>query len=141
MPSAPTDAELLAYLDEMLPVERASVIEQLVRDSTDLQSRLAELISQRDQGGRTVGEIWRRQRLSCPARSQLASHLLGVLPPEQSRYIEFHISMVGCRFCAANLDDLRLAQAAMREPAEQSDRRDRIFESSAGVLRSRRSER
>ena len=76
-----SDAELLAYLDEMLAPERAAVIEKELRASTALRQQAGVLARRRDQGGHTVGEIWRRERLSCLSRSQLGSYLLGTLDP------------------------------------------------------------
>lgn len=131
-----SDDELLAYLDEMLPVERASECETELRESVDLRQRLQLLIRRRDQGGHTVGEIWRRLRLSCLSRSELGSYLLGTLEDEQADYVQFHLQVIGCRACAANLDDLQ--QARQTGSGDTSSRRKRFFESSAGVLRSRR---
>ncbi|WP_092048072.1 anti-sigma factor [Planctomicrobium piriforme] len=127
------DAELFAYLDEMLSVERTSSIEQLLRSHPELRVRLAELMQRRDQGGHTIGEIWRRHRLSCPARSQLGSFLLGVASPEQADYIQFHLEEVGCRVCQANLADLQASQSS--DGTQQQQRQRRYFESSAGLLR------
>lgn len=129
-----TDAEILAYLDEMLPAERAASVERDLRDSATLRQRASLLARRRDQGGHTVGEIWRRERLSCLSRSQLGSYLLGALDDAQADYIEFHIRTIGCRICAANLQDLK----SSRQPdGESRQRRRRFFESSAGQLRSR----
>jgi hypothetical protein len=132
--SAFTDAELLAYLDEMLPSERASLVEKELRDSSALRQRATILARRRDQGGHSVGEIWRRQRLSCLTRSQLGSYLLGTLEQQVADYIEFHLRTIGCRICAANLHDLQSAQQA---DGETRHRRRKFFESSAGYLRSR----
>src|SRR5262245_12654295 len=104
-----SDAELLAYLDESLPVERMATIEAALRQSAELANRAALLIQGRDQGGHSVSEIWRRGRLSCPTRHQLGSYLLGALEPRLSEYVDFHLQTVGCRYCAANLDDIRQA--------------------------------
>jgi hypothetical protein len=131
----PTDDELLAWLDEMLPVEQSTRIEQLLRDRSELRQRAALLARRRDAGGHTVGEIWRRHRLSCLSRSQLGEYLLGVADADLEHYIQFHTQEIGCRLCQANLEDLRAARQA-QEPSEQ--RRQRYFESSAGLLRSRR---
>ena len=128
-----TDRELSAWLDEMLPVERMSDFEQQLRTDESLQARLAQLIHHRDQGGHTVGEIWQRAGLSCPARHELGGYLLETLSEDASRYIEFHLMTVGCRICQANLKDLE-------EHATPTDdtptRRRRFFESSAGLLNS-----
>lgn len=126
-----TDAVLLAYLDEMVSPEDAATVEKQLRASAALRQHAAILARRRDQGGHTVGEIWRRERLSCLTRSQLGSYLLGTLDEALAAYVEFHLQTIGCRYCAANLRDLELS----REPAEASQRRRRkFFESSAGLL-------
>lgn len=130
-----TDDELIAFLDEQLPVERASELEKSLRDSTELRGRLAEQIRRRDQGGHTVGEIWRRHRLTCPNRTTLGSYLLGALDDELLEYIQFHLETVGCRYCNAVVSELSDSQAASAQDNQQ--RRRRYFESSAGLLRSR----
>ena len=127
-----TDAELLAYLDEALPVARMAAVEDGLRRSEPLRSRTAALRQQREATGHSVGEIWRRSRLSCPTRHQLGSFLLGALAAEHADYVRFHLETVGCRLCAANLDDLRQASQPSSE-AEQ--RRRKYFESSAGYVR------
>src|ERR1700754_3418991 len=103
----PTDSELLAYLDEALDPPAMAAIEQHLRASGELRERTAQLVRRRDQGEHSVGEVWRRGRLSCPNRRQLGSYLLGTLETEVSDYIEFHLQVVGCRYCDANLQDLR----------------------------------
>jgi hypothetical protein len=128
-----TDRELCAWLDEMLPAERMTELEQQLRADESLQSRIAQLIHHLDQGGHTVGEIWQRERLSCLARSELGGYLLGTLPKGASCYVEFHLMTVGCRVCPANLKDL---EEHAIQPAESPQRRRRFFESSAGLLKS-----
>jgi len=92
-----TDDELLAYLDEMLPADRATAIEAELRTSAPLRQKAALLSRRRDAGGHTVGEIWRRRRLSCLSRSQLGGYLLGTADEGLADYIEFHLRSVGCR--------------------------------------------
>jgi anti-sigma factor RsiW len=128
-----SDQQLLAYLDEQLPVEEMTAIEKELRDSESLRLRVGRLIQQREQGQHTVGAIWRRHRLSCPTRSQLGEFLLGTLDEGMANYLEFHLTTAGCRYCGANLDDLR---EAMAETPETERRRRKYFESSAGLLRS-----
>ncbi len=128
-----TDRELCAWLDEMLPAERMTELEQQLRSDESLQARIAQLIHHLDQGGHTVGEIWQRERLSCPGRSELGGYLLETLPNDASNYVEFHLKTVGCRVCQANLKDL---EEHSSQPAEAPQRRRRFFESSAGLLNS-----
>lgn len=131
-PDSIPDGDLLAFLDEMLPGPRAVVIEKKLRESPALQQRAAGLLRRRDQGGHTLGEIWRRHRLSCPTRSQLSDYLTGVLPPEFTSYIQFHVHEIGCAPCAANLADLEKASA---NESDRTAREKRFYDSSAGRLK------
>ncbi len=128
----PNNATLLAYLDEMLSIEESHELEQRLRTDTELRVRLMALLQQRDQGAHTVGEIWRRHRLSCPERSQLREFSRGVASAGMADYIQFHLTVGGCRICQANLTDL------IEEPSsEETERRRRYFDSSAGFLSGR----
>ncbi len=133
----PTDLE--AYLDEALPPEEMTRIEKAARADDDLLRQLAAIHGRRDAGVYSLGEIWRRQRLSCPSREQLADSLQGKLEKGLARYVAFHVEVVGCRYCRANLADLadladlQSRQAGKRETAE--NRRRKYFRSSAGYLR------
>ena len=130
-----TDREVIAWLDEQLPADRMAQFEQQLRTDEALRIRVATSIRQRDQGGNSVGEIWLRNRLSCPTRTELGGYLLGTLPADASNYIDFHLQTVGCRFCHANLNDLE-EQSSQDEGGHV--RRRRFFESSAGLLREQR---
>ncbi len=132
-----TDRELTAWLDEMLPAERMTELEQQLRDDKTLQSRIAQIIHHRDQGGHSVGEIWQREGLSCPTRSELGGFLLRTLPADAAQYVEFHLMTVGCRVCQANLKDL---EDHASQTTETPSRRRRFFESSAGLLNASDSE-
>ncbi len=132
--SAPVrQSDLERFLDEALAPEEMARIEQRLREEPELLERLAAIHTRRDAGFHSLGEIWRRNHLSCPGREQLGSHLLGVLPAEFSDYIEFHVESVGCRFCRANLADLASRQAEAPQAAES--RRRKFFQSSVGHLR------
>ena len=127
-----TDREILAWLDEQLAVDRMAAFETELRQDNSLRRRVAQVIREHDQGGATVGEIWRRARLSCPGRSELGGFLLGTLPTDTAAYIDFHLRTIGCRVCQANLQDL---EEQARQSDSVPDRRRRFFQSSAGLLR------
>jgi hypothetical protein len=134
-----SQTDLIAFLDEALPAATMSAVEDALRADPSLTAQLADLINRRDAGVHSLGEIWRRHRLSCPSRQQLGSHLLGALTDEESAYVQFHLDTIGCRLCQANLDDLKSQQAesAHRAAAERtSSRRRKYFQSSAGHLQS-----
>ncbi|HET6879841.1 MAG TPA: hypothetical protein VFI31_06790 [Pirellulales bacterium] len=128
-----TDIELEAYLDEALPGDEMARIEAAARSSAELSRRLAGIHARRDGGSHSLGDVWRRHRLTCPTRSELGSFLLGVLSKDHAAYIAFHLDEAGCRYCQANRDDLKRQQAEHSEAGQR--RRRKYFESSAGYLR------
>jgi hypothetical protein len=133
MPKPIRQSDLEAYLDEALPPDQMARIELALRKNPELVRQLARINARRDAGVHSLGEIWRRHRVSCPSREQLGSFLLGACGEPLADYITFHLEVVGCRFCQANLTDLRSRQA---EPGEAvQTRRRKYFQSSAGYLR------
>src|SRR6516162_1937293 len=129
-----TREKLHAYLNDALTDPEMAQVEQALRESDALRRSLQKVMQDRERGEHTLGAVWCRERLTCPTREQLGSFLLQVLDDEQQEYIEFHLSTVGCAYCQANLADLKALQ---KEPAPKAqERRRRIFNSSAGYLKS-----
>ena len=128
-----SNSDLEAFLDEALPTERMAAIEEALRNDGELQKRITAVNGRRDAGVHSLGEIWRRHRLSCPSREQIGSYLLGVLSDGEIDYIKFHIESIGCRYCAASITDLKVHQSTT-EP-EVTSRRQKYFQSSVGHLR------
>lgn len=133
MSEAVSQHDLEAYLDEALPPADMARVEHALRADAPLRQRLASIHARRDAGIHTVGEIWRRHRLSCLPRHELGAYLLEALSADTRQYVEFHLKVVGCRFCQANLEDLRAQQADAGDDAHQ--RRRKYFASSAGYLK------
>lgn len=127
-----SDAELAAFLDEALPPARCAQLEHDLRSDSDLRNRLIEVRGRETAGLHTLGAIWRRNRLSCPSRDELGQFLLGTLDDSATDYIRFHIEQVGCRYCEANLADLKEASKPDEQPAK---RRQKYFQTSAGFLK------
>ncbi len=126
-------ATLRAYLTDELPAGTLARVEKALRDSAELRARLEEVRHDRGEAGlHSLGAIWRRNRLTCPTRQQLGSLLLEVLDPDLADYIRFHIDVVGCPFCQANLADLE-GKAETTTPAAQT-RRQQIVQSSRHLL-------
>ncbi|HEY1602465.1 MAG TPA: hypothetical protein VGG64_22875 [Pirellulales bacterium] len=130
-----SDADLDGYLDEALPPDEMARIEIAARANSALIARLASINLRRDAGSHSLGEIWRRHRLTCPTRAELGSSLLGVLAPAEAEYIQFHLAVVGCRYCQANWDDLANQQAEAADT--KASRRRKYFQSSAGYLKTK----
>jgi len=77
-----------------------------------------------------VSRVWREHRLTCLKRSTLGSHLMGVLEDPWNAYTQFHLDVVACPLCLANLADLQ-AEEEDRSPIDT----ERLFASSVGFLR------
>ena len=133
MPAPIRQPDFEAYLDEALPVEEMTRIEKALRDDPALVRELAAILARRDSGVISLGEVWRRHRLTCPTRQELGSFLLGVLPDDAAKYVTFHLEVVGCRYCQANVADLKNQQAEAQTSIQE--RRHKYFQSSAGHLR------
>jgi hypothetical protein len=127
-----TREQLAGYLDDALSEAETAQVEGALRESEALRRLLRALMQERDRGEHSIGAIWQRERLTCPAREQLGSYLLQVLDPAVLDYIEFHLHTIGCAYCQANLADLQRLQEEHTPKAR--DRRRRFFESSAGYL-------
>ncbi len=127
-----SDQQLQAYLDELLPAELMASVEIELRSSENLRERLVALVGMREAGVHGLGEIWRRNRLTCPSRQQLGSFVLGAMDENLQKYIQFHLDTVGCRVCLANLDDLKAQQSDQKIDTQL--RRRRYYQSSAGYL-------
>jgi hypothetical protein len=126
------DETLRAYLAETLPPSASARVEKALRDSAELRSRLEDVRQNRgDTQIHTLGAIWRRGRLTCPTRQQLGSYLLDVLEPDLADYIKFHIEVVECPFCQANLADL---EAKAAQPQAASRRYNRILDATRHQL-------
>jgi hypothetical protein len=134
-----TREQLHAYLDDALSDAETARVEQALRDSEPLRRALQQALQERDRGEHSIGAIWRRERLTCPSREQLGSYLLKVLDDNLQDYVAFHLQIVCCPFCVANVADL---QALQQEPAPKAkERRRRYFQSSAGYLQASRETR
>ena len=131
-----SDQQLQAYLDESLPPEVMASIERDLRGEEGLRERLVQVAGMREAGVHGIGEIWRRNRLSCPSREQLGSFLLGAIDPKTEDYIRFHLETIGCRLCKANLEDLQ-AQRTEKQESTQTRRR-KYFQTSVGHLSQQR---
>jgi hypothetical protein len=127
-----TDQTLLAYVDDALGETETAAVERELRANDGLRARLRELLASAAGDEHSVGAIWRRYRLTCPSREQLGSYLLDVLDKSHRDYVTFHIDVVDCPFCQANLVDLKNQD---RDAAPAQTLRRRIFDSSAELLR------
>ncbi|MBI1825156.1 MAG: sigma-70 family RNA polymerase sigma factor [Planctomycetes bacterium] len=133
--------ELLFYagmrnleVGELMDIDQKAVagikfraIQKLQSFLSDTGPALAELAE--TNADVTVARVWREQRLTCLKRGTLGSYALGLLEDPWKSYTQFHLDVVGCPMCVANLADLQSEE----EPAAPVDM-ERMFQSSVGFL-------
>lgn len=119
---------------ELLDMDQKAVAGVKFRAIAKLQSYLEEKenLAGFDQGSAevTVARVWREHRLTCLKRSTLGSYLLGVLDDPWKGYTQFHLDVVGCPMCVANLADLQSEEDARGGGVDH----ERMFQSSVGFL-------
>ena len=101
-----TESELEAYLDEALTPPEMAEVEAQLRQSPELLKTTGE----HQQPPRCGRAFAGRDLAATPSQlshartdGQLSA---GVLDDEQADYIRFHLDVVACRLCHANLEDL-----------------------------------
>ena len=75
-------------------------------------------------------DVWESHRLSCLKRSTIGAFLLGTLDADWVQYADFHLNVLGCRFCRANMEDLNTQSTAKQQQRLHA----RIMESTLGFL-------
>lgn len=128
-----SQADLEAYLDEGLPPEEMAAIEDAMRNDPDMGHKLVAIHGRRDAGVHTLGEIWRRHRLTCPSREQLTLHLDDKLAGDESKYVHFHLEEIHCRLCVASFEDIRISR--QDADAELENRHQRFLDRSSTYLK------
>ena len=119
-----SQSDLEAYLDEALPPDEMAAVEDALRADPDMGQRLAAIHGRRDAGVHTLGEIWRRHRITCPSRTQLTLFLDGKLDEEAADYVRFHLEVVHCRLCVASYEDIRISR---QDDVDDSESRHQRF--------------
>jgi hypothetical protein len=134
-PAPIDDTALCNYLADALSPEASARVEKALRDSAELRARLEDVRQNRGDGQlHTLGAIWNRARLTCPSRQQLGSFLLDALDPELASYLTFHLEVVECPFCQANLNDLKAQSQTTAATHASKTRQRRILQSSQHLL-------
>ncbi|UCF32566.1 MAG: sigma-70 family RNA polymerase sigma factor [Phycisphaerales bacterium] len=121
---------------DLLSVDQKAVAGVKFRAIGKLKKYLAERDPSSEEGldesdaDVTVARVWREHRLTCLKRNTLGAYLLGVLEDPWLSYTQFHLDVVGCPMCLANLTDLQ-----NEEEEEGALDHERMFQSSVGFLK------
>ncbi len=112
-------------------------LRELARERDPDGSVLAGIAAETEEGERlldfSVPEVWREQRVSCPARYWLGRMVLGSLPEGPEAFLRFHLDEMSCPICGANLEDLR----RIEEDPELQPLLERVRATTLAFLRSR----
>ena len=79
----------------------------------------------------SLNQIWENQRPSCPKRTTLGKFSLQLLPNDWADFVHFHVNLLGCSYCRANLAELE--QAADSDVS--ADTSQQLFQSTIGFLK------
>ena len=125
-------AELFDINQKAVAGIKFRAIQKLQKFLGELDRTALECLSD-TQADVTVARVWRERRLTCLKRSTLGSYLLGALDQPWLGYTQFHLDVVGCPLCLANLQDLEEEDVAEGGGADANG--ERIFASSVGFLK------
>lgn len=111
------------YLEEALDPQRMAWIEKRLREEPALNRLLERLRREPSPSAvHSIGMAWVAGRLTCPTRTQWSKYLAGLLDTELSSYLKFHLELIECPFCRANVADLQKRDASSSDAAELADR-------------------
>ncbi len=84
----------------------------------------------------SISKLWVHHRVSCPHRDLLRAHLGDGLGEGEGDYLRFHLGVIECPFCLANVEDLETAARSDRETMRHqvAEARDRSLAASSGFL-------
>lgn len=122
-------AELLDVDEKHVAGVKFRAIQRIQKYLSEMEASLLSAMSE-VQAGTSVADVWRRQRITCLKRGTLGQYLLGVLEEPWLNYTQFHLDVVGCPMCLANLEDMQQDEAGQDAPASTSQ----LFASSVGFL-------
>ena len=100
-----------------------AAIEEAMRSDPEMGHQLVAIHGRRDAGVHTLGEIWRRHRLTCPSREKLTLYLDNKISGDEAKYIKFHLEVVHCRLCVASFEDIKISRGANDEEIESRHKR------------------
>jgi len=127
-------AEVLSVSESEIGLVKHRLIKrlsQLVSEAETSSDTSARAAANEPPTDTLLTSVWESERASCPKRTTLGKFTLGILPPNWDDFVSFHVRVLGCCFCVANLDELTLPPAA----TESAEVEQRLFTSTVGFLK------
>lgn len=111
----PITPELIReFLRETLSPDRMAFVERAARTDPKVTELIASEREAMQRGDHSLGAMWQEHQLSCPTREQLGGYLIEAGDPDYLEYVSFHLYVIECGICQANLEDLRTQAAAKK---------------------------
>ena len=124
-------AKLISISENEVAVVKRRMIQKLARHLQQFVNDDKGQLSDVPLASDLLSHVWQQLRPSCPKRTTLGKYTLGILPDDWDVFVRFHVDVLGCSFCRANLDELKLQESGPPQPD------DRLFQSTIGFFRSR----
>ncbi len=125
-------AEVLSVPEGEISVVKHRLVKRLTQLVGEVRGDSCELNLIDGPSNNLLTTVWETQRPSCPKRTTLGKFTLGILPPDWLDFVSFHVNVLGCTFCNANLEELTMPA----ESPEGNAMQERLFTSTVGFLRS-----
>ncbi len=122
-------AEVLGTSENEISQVKHRLVKRLSQLVNDAGGAAAEDFFNDESSSHLLTAVWESQRPSCPKRTTLGKFTLGILPSDWDEFVDFHVNILGCTFCNANL-------AELQSPTETNSVNERLFSSTVGVLQS-----
>ncbi|MCH8966000.1 MAG: sigma-70 family RNA polymerase sigma factor [Planctomycetes bacterium] len=122
-------AELLEVDEKHVAGVKYRAIQKIQKYLSEIEAAAVSAMTE-VQADANVSSVWRQQRVTCLKRSTLGQYLLGILEDPWLSYTQFHLDVVGCPLCVANLEDLETEDEGVDLNASSGQ----IFASSVGFL-------
>ena len=111
----PITPELIReFLRETLSPERMAFVERAARNDSTVTDLIASEREAMQRGDHSLGAMWQEHQLSCPTREQLGGFLIEAGDPDYHEYVSFHLEVIECGICQANVEDLKSQTSAKK---------------------------
>ncbi len=122
-------SEVLGTSENEISQVKHRLVKRLTQLVNEAGGSAADEAFNDESSGHLLTAVWESQRPSCPKRTTLGKFTLGILPRDWDEFVDFHVNILGCTFCNANL-------AELQTPTDTNPVNDRLFSSTVGFLQS-----
>ena len=123
-------AELMKVKENEVGVTKHRLLKRLRSSLTDELATAGDEFDSESTLLPSLHQIWENQRPSCPKRTTLGKFSLQILPDDWTDFVDFHVNLLGCSYCRANLDEF----ADESGSDDSNEFSQQLFQSTIGFL-------